>query len=263
MDKRNDERGVSDVLGFVLIFGLILTSVTIVYATGFESLTNSQEKEELRNVERAYDILADNIESVTRGDAPVRSTQLRLGSSEMTSGDEVTFELIVYDENGDRVDDNPPQMTVTPIEYRTTGGSSIRYENGAVIRSVQSGETLISNPPIQYADEKLLVPFIHTRPADGVVGVSGGTVDVRTSSSGSETLSYHPNPDQSDGYGVSLRIEAERTDVWERYCTNTEFLTVNDEETTSGEQVVCDGDEDAMFEAIYVQYNSIDVRYDT
>jgi len=68
----SDERGVSDVVGYVLIFSLIVATVGVVTTVGFSTLEDRQDAERVNNVERAFDVFANNMENVYRDGAPSR-----------------------------------------------------------------------------------------------------------------------------------------------------------------------------------------------
>lgn len=251
---RNADRGVSDIVGFVLIFGLILTSVTVVYVTGFDSLTDTREQEELRNVERAYDILADNLREVSRGDAPSRDTEFKLGQSELYSGEPITITVGVGSETA--------EVDVYPIVYETSGGDRLLYVNGAVIRETEGGATMVSEPPIMVRDGRVLFPIIETRPTD-VVGVSGGNVLVNAESTGATTLSYH---DPGETYQTDFTIETPRTDMWERYCERNPDYHVYGSGTNDTQVTCAYGDTDPYdtgADSVYVQFRRLDISFST
>lgn len=45
------ERGVSDVVGFVLVFALIITSVGVIYTDGLTSLQDARDAQRLSNAD--------------------------------------------------------------------------------------------------------------------------------------------------------------------------------------------------------------------
>jgi len=64
-------------MGFVFAFALVTASVGVVYTTGIGGLEDARENEQVTNAVRAFDVLHDNIEDVTREDAPSRATEKR------------------------------------------------------------------------------------------------------------------------------------------------------------------------------------------
>lgn len=245
---RNMSRGVSDVVGFVLIFGLIVATLSVVYVSGFEALTEERDDEELRNVERAYDVFADNLRDVTRGDAPSRDTEFSLGTSEMYIGDAIAIRIEV---GGDEV-----EIGAYPIIYETAGGDRIIYVNGAVLRERQSGVTMAREPSIITDNDRLLFPTIETRPGN-TVGVTGGNVIVTADSTGSNTLSYH---DDGGPYTVNFTIETPRTEVWERYCARHPDLHVS--AIDDGSEITCGyGEPGDEADSVYIQFRRISINF--
>jgi hypothetical protein len=85
------DRAVSDVIGYVLVFSLIIATVGIVTAVGFSTIEDRQRDERINNVERAFDVFAANVEDVYRGGAPSRATEIRLSGGTLQYGEPVTI----------------------------------------------------------------------------------------------------------------------------------------------------------------------------
>ncbi len=255
--RNSDTRGVSDAVGFVLIFGLIMTSIGLIYTTGFENIRETRSLEERSNVERAYDILADNIADVVRGDSPARSTQLKLGSNELVSSDPVTITIRDVGSSTDIVNE-----TVYPLEYIvSSSGDSVLYVNGATIRNTRGGATMMQQPPFVADDPDnptaVIIPVIRTQPVkSGVIGVSGGTVNVRTTSVGEIDQSFQPSGN------IEFIIETPRTGAWERYC-NSPSNPWTTASKVDGTRVTCELRNPSSVNTAYVQYEYIDVELTT
>lgn len=73
-----DNRAVSEVVGFVLTFSLVTMAIAIVFTAGFGGLQDTQQAEQVNNVERAFDVLDTNVQEVQRQEAPSRATEMRL-----------------------------------------------------------------------------------------------------------------------------------------------------------------------------------------
>ena len=76
---RGDERAVSDVLAFIIVFSIIITSVALVYGTGFSSLDQVREGEQKANAERAFEAIAYSMDDIETGAATRRGGSLELG----------------------------------------------------------------------------------------------------------------------------------------------------------------------------------------
>jgi FlaG/FlaF family flagellin (archaellin) len=227
--SRASERGVSDVIGFVLVFALITSTVAIVYTFGFTGLENAREEEQLSNAERVFDILADNVADLQQRGAPSRATELKLSDATLGYGSETSLTVEVT---------NMPSPAPTystnldPIVYAPTD-SSVRlvYENGAVFRERQGrGGVVLERPESVFRKDgttkTVVIPFVQTRQT-GKPGVGGSsTVRIRTENTGSEVMGTlvtptdadsDPDGDGNDEYAITYTVDTTptRAPLWE------------------------------------------------
>ncbi|MDZ7730673.1 MAG: hypothetical protein U5K37_06770 [Natrialbaceae archaeon] len=59
-----DDRGVSELVGFTLSFGIIMASIALLYGFGYPGIIDYQEHEQLNNAERSFDAMAENFDDV-------------------------------------------------------------------------------------------------------------------------------------------------------------------------------------------------------
>jgi hypothetical protein len=169
---REDRRGVSEVIGFVLVFSLVVASVGIVFTVGLGGLQDARDTERVTNAERAFDVLAENYRDVLAG-TPSRSTQIRLSGADMRAGDDVEFEVRDGDGN------TTASWSVTSIVF-AVDDESIRFVNGAVIRESRDGAVMIQDPPGFVGADRALFQDVAFKNG-GPAGVGGErTVQVRT-----------------------------------------------------------------------------------
>ena len=146
---RDDERAVSDVVAFVLVFAVIIGSVGLISVTAFSSMESLQEGEQMKNAERGVGALADNFNDVLRYDAiEERSGELSLREGTVRTGsDSPTVNVTVWDEDG--VTSN--ETTLGQFTYER-GGTTIAYEGGGVFRGQDGGDVLLERPQIKCED---------------------------------------------------------------------------------------------------------------
>ncbi|WP_276300702.1 DUF7289 family protein [Halorussus lipolyticus] len=237
--KRTAERGVSDVIGFVLIFALITSTAAIVYTVGFSGLQDARQEERVSNAERVFDILADNVGDLQHRGAPSRATEIKLSEASLGYDDETTLTVEVTNAPA-----TPRYSTnLDPITYSPTDSAvQLVYENGAVFREQRSGGVVLERPGSVFrtdgATKTAVIPFVQTR-RTGSSGVGGSsTVRIRTENLGSEVLGAlatpsdatadpdgdgtdeaDPDPDNdgSDEYRITytIRTSPTRAPVWE------------------------------------------------
>jgi hypothetical protein len=221
------ERGVSDVISFVLVFSLIAASVGIVYVTGFTGLENARNSERIENAERAFDVLADNLADIYRDGAPSRKTEIKLSDSQVELGEPTVFNVTVQDET---TGGNPTTYRAEsrPLVFRLSDdrGERVVYEGGAVMRTSRNGGVLLNEPPLLIRENRTVLSYVilasSTRGSQAQAG--DGTILVRTVSNGRQLLLQDEDGDSN----VTLRISTTdaRAQVWARY--------VNDQADWSG-----------------------------
>jgi hypothetical protein len=199
----DDARGLSDVIGFVLVFGLITAAVAVVSVGGFQVLEDARDNQQVTNAEQAFDVLDENVEDLAVRGAPRRSTEILLSDAELTFGDPVTFNVTAG--GTDYYATN-----VTPLVYQTSGGTELVYVNGAVLRQHDDGAYLANEPRVS-AGDRTFVPFVVTSArSDGVAASNARRVLVRTAVNGRDVRTFD-DPD------TRLNVTTPRAAAWERY----------------------------------------------
>ncbi len=199
------DRAVSDIVGYVLVFSLIVATVGVVTTVGFATLEDRQSAERINNVERAFDVFATNVEDVYREGAPSRATEMRLAGGEIQHGDAIT---VTIEADGKNVTASP-----RPFIY-ADGESEIIYVAGAVIRSEPDSAVMLREPPFQVRSAVGTFPLVETFRTSGPSTVSvDGTVRVTSTARGVNTTV----PESFTGSDVSITVESPRSDAWARY----------------------------------------------
>lgn len=266
------DRAVSDTLGFALVFALIISSVGVVTVFGFGSLQDARDFERVNNAERAFDILADNLNDIHEYDAPNRATELRLADAQLSKGESTRLTVEITNAGSP----NPRFSTDTdPIVYTAQGsGTAIVYSNGAVIREERDSAVMKREPQLLFAtrngETTAVIPFIQTRLRSG--GISGSsTVLVRAERASSALIIGNTEPDASDNlnvddtydkYDVTLSVETtvKRGPVWDRYLDKT-LESVTGSVNTCSESA---GTVTCTFSVhdLYVSATRIDIRFE-
>ena len=251
------DRGVSEVVGFVLIFSLITLSVGAVYAVGFTGLQDARDAEQLNNVERAFDVLDDNMADIVENDAPNRATEFRLYEADMTVGEPTRITV--------NIDGSPDSYSVAayPLVYQAQGSpTSFRYVGGAVIREDRNGAIFLNEPSFLLRESggtrTAVIPLIETR-SQGSQAVGGtGTVLIRANRVLAETLTARTGSNTD----IELTVESTptRAPLWAAYLNNKIGDAYGIQPcTASGDTVTCDA---FTVQRLYVTATRIDVSID-
>ena len=205
----SDDRAVSDVVGYVLVFSLITLSIGAITVGGFSTLQDRQDAERINNAERAFDVLAGNMEDIYRDGAPSRATEMRLSGETLRYGESVNITI------RDRANPNiNHSITATPLIY-TDGDTEIVYIGGAIIRDEPSGSVLLRRPPFVFEATQTMLPFVWTTRTTGRTSLTrDGTVRVETVRTNINTTTH---PKLGDASQLELSVDSPREVAWKSY----------------------------------------------
>lgn len=244
---RGRDRGVSEALGFVLVFALIISTVGTVYAVGMDGLEGARDLERVNNAERAFDVLADNFDDVARRGAPSRATEVKLADAQLGFGAPVVMNV-----SGARVSDPADNFTaefrVSPVVYRAAD-TSVLYAGGAVVREQKAGSRMVRSPPFVLDDERVVLPLVQTRKADAGVG-GETTVLVRSVHSTTGVVAAR----DEGTWNLTLNVSTPRAAVWREELSSRPDVTCG---TPEADFVSCTVTTDRL----YVTVTRIDVSF--
>lgn len=200
-----DERGVSEVVGYVLVFGLVITSVALVTFGGVNTLEDTRDRERATNAERAFDVVADNMASIYDRNSPSRATEIDLSGGQLFYDDPITITVTVDDGT-----ETEYEREVRPIVLRTNDDHSLVYEAGAVFRDQRNGGFTTRDAPFVLKDDHVHIPIVKTT-APAVEAASGTTVLLRGQSTERDVL-YSERDGSVDEIRIS--ISSPRYELW-------------------------------------------------
>lgn len=203
------DRAVSEVVGFILVFSLILSTITFVYVGGFSGLQDARDHEQLANAERAFDVLSTNLESIASDEAPSRATEIKLSDAQLSVGDRRTVSTF---NNSTDVQTSRINRS-RAIVYSAQSNSRVVYEHGAIIRVDGDSSVMIDEPDFVIGDERTVIR--HVELVGDSQGVGGDTTAlVRARKTSSDVL--YANDPASD-VTLQFNTTAARAPAWHRY----------------------------------------------
>lgn len=157
---RVDDRGVSEVVAFILVFAIILGSVGLLYSTAFGAMTDYQETEQERNAVRAMDALADNFNELLRSNGVnERSGELSLREGTVSTGGGGTKVNVTIGKGGnetlgigddDRFAGYGDGVTAELGEFAySSNDAEVAYEGGGLVRGAESGSVVLRHPQLR------------------------------------------------------------------------------------------------------------------
>ncbi|NHN49586.1 hypothetical protein G9464_18615 [Halostella sp. JP-L12] len=252
---RGTDRAVSDMIAFVLVFSLIITSVGITYTYGLSTLTGYQEDEQKRNAERAFVALSDNLGDIEDRQVQGRSGELRLSGGTISVQEDTQFN--VSSPNWNQSFDRVGALT---YEYE---GTRIEYESGAVFRrDGDNRRAMLSEPEIQCSDSHAVVSIVSLSTPEETAYSSDGTAQVvaeldkrylryplnRSTTTSSDTASVDY---------VNVTIDSSKTEAWGDYFEDEGWT----HEETDGNRVTYQCAPDSGQIDLYVRQTEIHIRF--
>ena len=156
---RLNESGVSEAIGFMLIFAIIIAGIGLVTLYGYPLLLRQQVSADEKIMEKNMIVLQNDIKSLAYKTVPFKETTLKIGGGSLTvynssySPPSSTIEI-----NGGGVSYLPPYTSgtkYTPGELRyesVSGQTDISLQNGAVVlrprikQGSTSGSAMLAQP---------------------------------------------------------------------------------------------------------------------
>lgn len=206
---RSGDRAVSDVVGFVLVFALVVSVVAVVSLAGLGSLESARDAGQTNNAERAMGILADNAADVYQRGAPSRATEISLDDAQMYLDEPVTVR--VADAEGSVSFDE--SFSIRPLVYRGPDGTELVYSMGALFRVQDRGGVVVGEWPGRVTGDRVAMPVVNTSSATGgAQSIASSTVLVRTVARDRSIVAEATDFEEE----WTIRIDSPRRELWFR-----------------------------------------------
>jgi len=137
------ESGVSETVGFILIFGIMLTGIALVTLYGYPALLDTQQNANVRNMERNMISLQSDVNALTYKAVPYKETTMHVsgGVLSVERPDLGSIISIESSSNGQLIPDFQPGRMRFLSE---SGDISIAIEKGAVVTRQTGGPVMLS-----------------------------------------------------------------------------------------------------------------------
>ncbi|MDD3111859.1 MAG: hypothetical protein PHU26_06155 [Methanofollis liminatans] len=216
----NNEEAVSEAIGFIIIFGLVLTGIALITLYGYPMLMQQQSNADVRNMEQTTVVLQNDIKSLCYKNVPYKETSMQVSGGSLavvnTSGTAQIFTI-----TGLTTRTFNPGMLLYDSDNQD---AAIALENGAVIRAQAGGSSMLAEPRWYFDDasDTLVINLIALN-ATGTMARSG-MGGVRLKLNGTETL---VDEDTVGDVTVTYAPSASNnfSKAWENYLTGSLGMT--------------------------------------
>jgi len=225
--QRSNDRGVSESIGFLLIFTIVIVGIGLVTLYGYPLLLKQQVSADEKIMEKNMIVLQNDVKSLAFKTVPYKETSLKIGSGSLTiynSSYQPSFSNITIKDSAG----GPPKIDkFEPGELRyesVSAQTDISLQNGAVILRprLSTGSVMLAEPRWFYDDQtKTMVINLINFTSEGIMGREGiGTIRMKLGATNytpysvsGVTLEYKPN--LAMNYSVA----------WDNYFTKTLGMT--------------------------------------
>jgi hypothetical protein len=142
-----NECGVSEAIGFLLIFSLVVVGIGLVSLYGYPVLMQQQASADQRIMEKNMIVLQNDIKSLSYKNVPYKETSLKVEGGPLTVYNTImnpTPSFRITDSSGIDITFHPGQ-----IQYESAASQQvITIENGAVMsrRNLETGSFMLAEP---------------------------------------------------------------------------------------------------------------------
>ncbi len=147
------EQGVSETVGFIIIFGIVMTGIGLVTVYGYPLLLQEQANANIRNMEKNMIVLQSDLNSLTFKNVPYQETTMQVsgGVIKPMNASVSTQSFGVYNSGGDII----PDFYLGELQFTSDDlNSVITLENGAVHKKYwnQPHQSVMLSKPRWYYD---------------------------------------------------------------------------------------------------------------
>jgi len=237
-----DESAVSESIGFVLIFSLVIVGISLVTLYGYPVLLKQQANADQQIMEKNMIVLQNDLKSLVYKTVPYKETSLKVGGGTLYILNSTTTvqKFNVTDRFGAIIDFYPLAGQLGELRYESKEqGQIVAIENGAVIyrqpEYVVTGSTMLAEPRWFYdAPTRTAVIYMVNVSSTDALSLTGvGTVQMELVNTSYQvftrdpgdspfTVGYVPDgdPDKNEDYSAAWRDFIVRSLGWTEISPN-------------------------------------------
>jgi len=228
------EIAVSEAIGFIIIFGIIIAGIGLVTLYGYPMLLQQQSSSDEQIMEKNMIVLQNDLKSLAYKTVPYKETSLKVGGGSMVvynmsyeaATGESSANFSIYDDGTIATSTNPIKFYPGDLRYESTSAQTgMSLENGAVVKRMlaQEGSTMLAEPRWFYDSQTKtgVIYLIGFNTTDAMSRTGIGTVKMALGETNSTEydLSSSPGDRVYVLYGPGTNANYET--AWDNYFKNT------------------------------------------
>jgi hypothetical protein len=231
MNDRNrfNDEAVSETLGYIIIFGIIVACIAMVYMIGSQIIADTQESTSFQGMEQNFEVIGSDLRRTAFEASPVMTTRVQIdhGTLYLQPAD-VSGSMMVVDFDGNRYVTRLGTLGFQSSKW----GKFISLEDGALVKMYSGngsfGTIMSLDPKMFYSGstDTLFLSVLDIKNGGGTLSTSGGISNIQSKYEDSKIFEYT----SSDFHDVNICMRTNYTGAWNDYFT-TKFdpaLVVSD-----------------------------------
>ncbi len=78
MSKRSSDLAVSESLGYILIFGIVMACILLLYTLGSQIIAENQKSASFQSMSQNFNVIHSDVMAVAAGSSPVMTTKMSI-----------------------------------------------------------------------------------------------------------------------------------------------------------------------------------------
>jgi hypothetical protein len=261
MNMRSNDLAVSESLGYILIFGVVMACIAVLFITGNQIIADNQKSVSFQSMTQNFNVIQSDLMTTASGSSPVMTTKMNINNGVLSLlPDTMSGSKIVTEFNG-----ATDEVPMGKLIYQATNDQAIALEDGAIIMQYgfdgATGSIMSQQPKIYYSP-KMGALMISTIDLTGEYsGISSSFVSLQLKSGDQPTLKIETSS-SATGEPVVLSIRTDYTGAWMDFLTNIPGLKADVDTTVDPAQWVKVTLHDAnhMLDPSDSEYNPSDIK---
>ena len=182
--KSSNDGGVSEAIGFMLIFGIVITGIGLVTLYGYPLLLQQQVSADEKIMEKNMIVLQNDIKSVAYKTVPFKETSLKIGGGSLNVyNSSYTPASSTIQINYVNITPYIPPFSPGELRYESMSSQTdISLQNGAVVlrKHVEPGSVMLAEPRWFYDSRTniMVINLINITSANTMAKEGIGTVQM-------------------------------------------------------------------------------------
>jgi hypothetical protein len=226
--KNRNDHAVSEAIGFILIFGIIISGIALVTLYGYPLLLQQQTNADEQIMEKNMIVLQNDVKSLAYKTVPYKETSLKVGGGALvvynSTVDTANAHFEIFDTSGLIKNDDGSTFTFYPgdIRYESTSAQTgMSLENGAVVKRMlaQEGSTMLAAPRWFVDDQTntAVVYLVGFNSTDAMSRTGVGTVKMELDQAKTNSTTYEITTGDTVHITYKPNADANYSTAWDSY----------------------------------------------